>query len=144
MYKRQTTGRTAERIALVEAYSKAQGLFATRETPDPVFTDTLELDLSSVKPSMAGPKRPEGRVDLSGVKAGFAAAMDSDYKKGAEIARRVEVEGEDFDLGHGDVVIAPVSYTHLDVYKRQPPYTAAGARTTGRRPPCVMAGLRRP
>ena len=104
-----TTGRKADRIALVEAYSKAQGLFATRETPDPVFTDTLELDLSSVKPSMAGPKRPEGRVDLSGVKAGFAAAMDSDYKKGAEIARRVEVEGEDFDLGHGDVVIAAIT-----------------------------------
>ncbi|WP_306224213.1 aconitate hydratase AcnA [Bosea beijingensis] len=104
-----TTGRTADRIALVEAYSKAQGLFATRETPDPVFTDTLELDLSSVQPSMAGPKRPEGRVDLSAVKAGFAAAMDTDYKKGAEIARRVQVEGEDFDLGHGDVVIAAIT-----------------------------------
>jgi aconitate hydratase len=104
-----TTGRTAERIALVEAYSKAQGLFATPETPDPVFTDTLALDLSTVQPSMAGPKRPEGRVDLSAVKAGFAAAMDTDYKKGAEIARRVEVEGEDFDLGHGDVVIAAIT-----------------------------------
>jgi len=104
-----TTGRKADRIALVEAYSKAQGLFATPETPDPVFTDTLELDLSSVKPSMAGPKRPEGRVDLSGVKAGFAAAMDTDYKKGAEISRRVQVEGEDFDLGHGDVVIAAIT-----------------------------------
>jgi len=104
-----TTGRKADRIALVEAYSKAQGLFATPETPDPVFTDTLELDLSSVQPSMAGPKRPEGRVDLSAVKAGFAAAMDTDYKKGAEIARRVEVEGEDFDLGHGDVVIAAIT-----------------------------------
>lgn len=104
-----TTGRKADRIALVEAYSKAQGLFATRETADPVFTDTLELDLSSVQPSMAGPKRPEGRVDLSGVKAGFAAAMENDYKKGAEIARRVPVEGEDFDLGHGDVVIAAIT-----------------------------------
>lgn len=104
-----TTGRKADRIALVEAYTKAQGLFATRETADPVFTDTLELELSSVQPSMAGPKRPEGRVDLSGVKAGFAAAMDTDYKKGAEIARRVPVEGEDFDLGHGDVVIAAIT-----------------------------------
>ncbi|KRE06590.1 aconitate hydratase [Bosea sp. Root670] len=104
-----TTGRKSDRIALVEAYSKAQGLFATRETPDPVFTDTLELDLSSVQPSMAGPKRPEGRVDLSGVKAGFAAAMDTEYKKGAELSRRVEVEGEDFDLGHGDVVIAAIT-----------------------------------
>ncbi len=103
------TGRKADRIALVEAYSKAQGLFATPETADPVFTDTLELDLSTVKPSMAGPKRPEGRVDLSAVKAGFAAAMDSDYKKGGELSRRVQVEGEDFDLGHGDVVIAAIT-----------------------------------
>lgn len=104
-----TTGRKSERIALVEAYSKAQGLFATRETADPVFTDTLELDLSTVQPSMAGPKRPEGRVDLSAVKAGFAAAMETDYKKGGELSRRVEVEGEDFDLGHGDVVIAAIT-----------------------------------
>lgn len=104
-----TTGRKSDRIALVEAYSKAQGLFATRETADPVFTDTLELDLSSVQPSMAGPKRPEGRVDLSAVKAGFAAAMETDYKKGGELSRRVQVEGEDFDLGHGDVVIAAIT-----------------------------------
>jgi aconitate hydratase len=104
-----TTGRKADRIALVEAYSKAQGLFATRETADPVFTDTLELDLSTVTTSMAGPKRPEGRVDLAGVKAGFAAAMESDYKKGGELSRRVPVEGEDFDLGHGDVVIAAIT-----------------------------------
>ncbi|MGO4175709.1 aconitate hydratase AcnA [Bosea sp. TAF32] len=104
-----TTGRKSDRIALVEAYSKAQGLFATRETADPVFTDTLELDLSTVQPSMAGPKRPEGRVDLSAVKAGFAAAMETDYKKGGELSRRVEVEGEDFDLGHGDVVIAAIT-----------------------------------
>ncbi len=103
------TGRKADRIALVEAYSKAQGLFATPQTADPVFTDTLELDLGTVKPSMAGPKRPEGRVDLSAVKAGFAAAMDSDYKKGGELSRRVQVEGEDFDLGHGDVVIAAIT-----------------------------------
>lgn len=104
-----TTGRASDRIALVEAYSKAQGLFATRETADPVFTDTLELDLSTVQPSMAGPKRPEGRVDLSAVKAGFAAAMETDYKKSSELSRRVQVEGEDFDLGHGDVVIAAIT-----------------------------------
>ena len=103
------TGRKSDRIALVEAYSKAQGLFATRETADPVFTDTLELDLGSVQPSMAGPKRPEGRVDLGAVASGFAAAMDTEYKKGGEIARRVAVDGEDFDLGHGDVVIAAIT-----------------------------------
>ncbi|MDU0342128.1 aconitate hydratase AcnA [Bosea rubneri] len=104
-----TTGRKSDRIALVEAYSKAQGLFATPETADPIFTDTLELDLSTVQPSMAGPKRPEGRVDLSAVKAGFAAAMETEYKKAAEIARRVPVEGQSFDLGHGDVVIAAIT-----------------------------------
>ena len=104
-----TTGRKSDRIALVEAYSKAQGLFATPETADPIFTDTLELDLSTVQPSMAGPKRPEGRVDLSAVKAGFAAAMETEYKKAAEIARRVPVEGKSFDLGHGDVVIAAIT-----------------------------------
>ncbi|MGW9333271.1 aconitate hydratase AcnA [Bosea sp. NPDC055594] len=104
-----TTGRKSDRIALVEAYSKAQGLFATPETADPIFTDTLELDLSTVQPSMAGPKRPEGRVDLSAVKAGFAAAMETEYKKAAEIARRVPVEGKPFDLGHGDVVIAAIT-----------------------------------
>lgn len=103
------TARTPERIALVEAYTKAQGMFATTATPDPVFTDTLELDLSTVQPSMAGPKRPEGRVDLGAVAAGFAAAMESDYKKAQEISRRVAVEGEDFDLGHGDVVIAAIT-----------------------------------
>ena len=104
-----TTGRKAERVALVEAYAKAQGLFATRDTPDPVFTETLELDLASVQPSMAGPKRPEGRMDLGAVKSGFAAAMANDYKKGGEIARRVKVEGRDHDLGHGDVVIAAIT-----------------------------------
>ena len=105
----ETTSRKAARVALVEKYAKAQGLFATRSTPDPVFTDTLELDLSTVQASMAGPKRPEGRADLGAIKSGFAAAMDADYKKGGELSRRVKVEGEKFDLGHGDVVIAAIT-----------------------------------
>lgn len=105
----ETTSRKAARVALVEKYAKAQGLFATRATPDPVFTDTLELDLTSVQASMAGPKRPEGRADLGSIKSGFAAAMESDYKKGGELSRRVKVEGEKFDLGHGDVVIAAIT-----------------------------------
>ena len=104
-----TTSRKPARVALVEKYSKAQGLFATRATPDPVFTDTLELDLTTVKASMAGPKRPEGRADLGAIKAGFAAAMDTEYKKGVELSRRVKVEGKNFDLGHGDVVIAALT-----------------------------------
>jgi aconitate hydratase len=104
-----TSGRKSARIALVEKYAKAQGLFRTKASPDPVFTDTLELDLGSVVPSMAGPKRPEGRVPLELVGAGFATAMETDYKKAAEMSRRVKVDGRDHDLGHGDVVIAAIT-----------------------------------
>ena len=56
------TGRSAEQIALVEAYAKAQGLFRTDESPDPLFTDVVELDLSTVEPNLAGPRRPQDRV----------------------------------------------------------------------------------
>ncbi len=103
------TGRKAERVELVEKYCKHQGLFRSKASPDPVFTDVLELDLSTVVPSLAGPKRPEGRVSLSMAKDGFLAAMDSEYKKGSEIAKRVKVEGTNFDIGHGDVVIAAIT-----------------------------------
>ncbi|WEJ58698.1 aconitate hydratase AcnA [Devosia sp. FJ2-5-3] len=70
-----TTGRDPDRVALVEAYSKAQDMFRTTETPDPVFTSTLELDLSTVVPSLSGPKRPQDRVALNAVKSSFAAAL---------------------------------------------------------------------
>jgi aconitate hydratase len=103
------SGRDKARIALVEAYAKAQGLFRTSGSADPVFTDTLELDLGSVVPSLAGPKRPEGRVALTAVKPGFAAALDGEFKKPGELAKRFTVEGRDFDLGHGDVVIAAIT-----------------------------------
>src|SRR6202050_2014958 len=69
------TNRDAALIALVEAYTKEQGLFRTDETPDPRYADTLELDLAKVTPSMAGPKRPQDRVELSGVRANFHAAF---------------------------------------------------------------------
>ncbi len=104
-----TTSRKKARVQLVEKYSKAQGLFRTKSAKDPVFTDTIELELASVVPSMAGPKRPEGRVALEGIPAGFAAAMESDYKKAAEASKRYKVEGTDYDLGHGDVVIAAIT-----------------------------------
>ncbi len=84
----KTSGRKADRVALVTAYAKAQGLFRTAKSPDPVFTETLTLDLADVVPSMAGPKRPEGRVALPAVAEGFAAAMASEYKKAAEAAKR--------------------------------------------------------
>ena len=77
----KTSGRKADRVALVTAYAKAQGLFRTAKSADPVFTETLTLDLADVVPSMAGPKRPEGRVALPAVATGFAAAMASEYKK---------------------------------------------------------------
>src|SRR6201981_1515176 len=78
------SGRSSERIALVKAYARAQGLFRTNKSADPVFTETLTLDLAEVVPSMAGPKRPEGRVALPSVSEGFASALASEYKKGDE------------------------------------------------------------
>ncbi|MGN6467958.1 MAG: aconitate hydratase AcnA [Rhizobiaceae bacterium] len=103
------TSRTEERIALVKAYCEAQGLWRHDGIADPVFTDTLELDLGDVVPSMAGPKRPEGRVSLGDVPQAFEKAMDTEYRKAAEISKRYAVEGEGYDLGHGDVVIAAIT-----------------------------------
>ena len=103
------SGRSETRIALVEEYSKAQGMWRTTNSADPVFTDLLELELGEVVPSMAGPKRPEGRVPLEGIAAGFADAMEKEYKKTVDVGRRYAVEGESFDIGHGDVVIAAIT-----------------------------------
>ena len=105
----QDTGRSADRIALVAAYAKAQGLFRTKTTPDPIFTDVLKLELASVEPSLAGPKRPQDRVALKEVKAGFAVSMDKEFGKGSEAKKRVPVPGRKHDLGHGDVVIAAIT-----------------------------------
>jgi aconitate hydratase len=105
----KVSGRSAPRVKLVQAYAKAQGLFRTAKSEDPVFTETLTLDLGEVVPSMAGPKRPEGRVALPSVSEGFASAMASEYKKAADASHRYSVEGRDFDLGHGDVVIAAIT-----------------------------------
>ncbi|WP_415071185.1 aconitate hydratase AcnA [Hyphomicrobium sp.] len=103
------SGRDAHRIALVEAYAKAQGLYRETGSADPVFTDTLELDLGDVVPSMAGPKRPEGRIALPDIKSGFETALAGEYKKPGELDKRVPVEGTSFDIGHGDVVIAAIT-----------------------------------
>ncbi|MBN8919477.1 MAG: aconitate hydratase AcnA, partial [Rhizobiales bacterium] len=103
------TGRDPARVALVEAYAKAQGMFRTKDTPDPVFTDTLELDLGSVEPSIAGPKRPQDRVLLREAKKSFAISMDKEFKKAADVFKRVPVPGRDHDLGNGDVVIAAIT-----------------------------------
>jgi aconitate hydratase len=105
----KVSGRAAPRLALVQKYAKAQGLFRTPSSPDPVFTETMTLDLADVVPSLAGPKRPEGRVALPAVADGFAAAMETEYRKAAEASKRYAVEGKNFDLGHGDVVIAAIT-----------------------------------
>ncbi|MGQ2904147.1 MAG: aconitate hydratase AcnA [Neoaquamicrobium sediminum] len=104
-----TSGRDEDRIALVEAYSKAQGMWREDGIADPVFTDTLELDLGAVVPSMAGPKRPEGRIPLEDIASGFAKSLETEYKKTVDVSKRYAVEGADFDLGHGDVVIAAIT-----------------------------------
>ncbi|WP_088181799.1 aconitate hydratase AcnA [Sphingobium sp. Z007] len=99
------TGRTDENIALVEAYAKEQG-FWIDPAIEPVFTDTLELDLATVVPSLAGPKRPQDRVSLPDVDDVFNADLVTTYKKAQQ---RVPVAGEDFDIGDGDVTIAAIT-----------------------------------
>ena len=90
----KATGRAPERVALVEAYAKAQGMFRTDDTPDPVFTDTLELDLGTVVPSLAGPKRPQDRVALADAAPAFEAALaDIRDLNGADQASDMDEEG---------------------------------------------------
>jgi aconitate hydratase len=103
------SGRDEDRLALVEAYSKAQGMWREAGSADPIFTDTLELDLGTVVPSMAGPKRPEGRIALEGIASGFRESLQNEYKKTEQLDARYQVEGENYDLGHGDVAIAAIT-----------------------------------
>ncbi len=104
----RATGRAADRADLVEAYAKAQGLWFEPGDADPVFTDTLELDLGSVLPSLAGPKRPQDRVLLSDAAAEFNIALAKEFGKDG-VGERVKVAGEKFDVGNGDVVIAAIT-----------------------------------
>ncbi len=102
------SGRDEHRIKLVEAYAKAQGLW--REGADPVFSDTLELDLSTVEPSLAGPKRPQDRVALSQASSAFEAELTKGLGVPADKAGvTAEVKGKNFSLTHGDVVIAAIT-----------------------------------
>ncbi|MGN6268949.1 MAG: aconitate hydratase AcnA [Sphingomonas sp.] len=100
------TGRTEEQLALVEAYCKAQGMWHTGEQ-DPVFTDTLELDMSEVHASLAGPKRPQDRITLNKVDEVFNGDLSKVYDK--QRPARVAVEGKSHDIGDGDVVIAAIT-----------------------------------
>jgi aconitate hydratase len=101
------TGRDEGRIALVRAYAQAQGMWRDTATPEPLFTDTLELDMGTVLPSLAGPRRPQDRVLLTDVDDRFNDELEATYKKAND--PRVPVEGEDFDVGNGDVVIAAIT-----------------------------------
>ncbi|UVO49842.1 aconitate hydratase AcnA [Sphingomonas sp. SUN019] len=101
------TGRPDETVALTEAYAKAQGMWRYADAPDPVFTDTLELDMGSVVPSLAGPKRPQDKVSLDTVDEVFNGDLHKLYHR--EQPMRVAVEGADHDIGDGDVVIAAIT-----------------------------------
>lgn len=100
------TGRDPERVALVEAYAKAQGMWRDADTPDPVFTDTVTLDLGSIDSSIAGPKRPQDRISLANA---AATGKKNITDGGADPAVRAPVEGSDYALRHGDVVIAAIT-----------------------------------
>lgn len=103
----ELTNRDAETVALVEAYAKAQGMWRDASSADAVFTDTLELDLSSVVPNLAGPKRPQDRVPMSGMKEAFNEALALQGSDGS--VTKVSVPGTDYSLTHGDVVIAAIT-----------------------------------
>lgn len=112
------TGRSEDHILTMEAYLKEQGLFRTDDTPEPEFTDRMELDLSTVQPSLAGPKRPQDRIPLSRVKRSFAESLQAPFEQrgfqlGSEqLDTSVPIEGEDYDgtaITHGSVVIAAIT-----------------------------------
>jgi len=111
------TGRKPEQVNLVERYAKEQGLFRTEGTPDPIFSDSVELDLATVEPSLAGPKRPQDRVGLAAMKASFRQALTAPVKdRGfglgeADLARTAPIEfrGAKDTLKHGSVVIAAIT-----------------------------------
>ena len=112
-----STGRPADLLDLVERYCKEQGLFRTATSPDPDFTDTLELDLATVEPCLAGPKRPQDRVPLSDVKRAFRATLTAPVEERgfgleeAALPRKATVryDGQTEEMGHGAVVIASIT-----------------------------------
>ena len=115
------TGREASRVELVEAYAKAQGLFRTAGDADPVYTETIELDLSTVEPSLAGPRRPQDRVALKNAKSGFKTALptlaqvgeegrERRFRRGGGVRRRRSPTSPAVgQLEHGSVVIAAIT-----------------------------------
>ncbi|HYB55222.1 MAG TPA: aconitate hydratase AcnA, partial [Alphaproteobacteria bacterium] len=102
------TGRNEERVKLVEAYAKTQGMWRDGATPDPVFSDTVELDLATVEPSIAGPKRPQDKVALSSAAKSFDLSL-KDFVGEAGRKKSVKVKGANYELKDGDVVIAAIT-----------------------------------
>lgn len=103
------TGRSADLIDLVERYTKEQGLFRSDLTPDPEFTETVELDLGTVEPSLAGPKRPQDRIALGNMRKGFHTDLSESFKKKEEKTISFEMETKSYELTHGSVVIAAIT-----------------------------------
>jgi len=104
------SGRDEDRIALVEAYCRAQGMWRDATTPDPVFTSTLELDMSTVMPSLAGPKRPQDRVLLKDASVAFRGELTKSLGVPAnDLGTKAAVAGKNYEITHGDVVIAAIT-----------------------------------
>jgi len=102
------TGRDPERVALVEAYAKAQGYWRP-DMAEPTFTDTLQLDLSTVVPCISGPKRPQDKILLTEADAQFAKDMAKEFSKAGDAAEPIAVDGQDYTVTHGDVFIAAIT-----------------------------------
>ncbi|MGB2691100.1 MAG: aconitate hydratase AcnA [Thermodesulfobacteriota bacterium] len=98
-------------VDLVESYTKAQGIFRTDDTPDPNYTDTLELDISTVEPSMAGPSRPQDRVSLKNLKNSYQNSLKEKAENGADLNKRaiVQLNGDSSEMGNGSVAIAAIT-----------------------------------
>ena len=105
----KATGRAPSRIQLVEKYAKAQGMFRTSQSPDPIFTSKLSLKLEDIRPSLAGPKRPQDRVLMEDIADNFTQALEDLGTAKYARNKRVAVKGKKFDLGHGDVAIAAIT-----------------------------------
>src|SRR5208282_1250413 len=103
------TNRDASLVELVEAYTKEQGIFRTDDTPDPAYADTVDLDLATITPSMAGPKRPQDRVNLPDVKKNFEAAFGATHKPVTINMNGAAINGSPTTIDNGSVVIAAIT-----------------------------------